>query len=560
MKKIIIIGGVAIGATAAARLRRRSEQDHIIMFEKDEYISFANCGLPYYIGETITDRNKLIVQQVEGMSKRYNLDIRNNSEVISINREAKTVTVFNKKENKEYTESYDKLIIGTGSKPIKPPFEGMSEANNIMTLRNIPDTDAIKAMVDKNDVENITVVGGGFIGVEVAENLVERGKNVTLVDLADQVLAPFDFEMAQILHAKLESKGIKLLLGQKMAGFANQGKIVKLESGIEIPTDLTVLAIGVSPESKLAVDAGLEVNERNAIKVNEYMQTSDENIFAGGDAIAVQHYLDSSKEVYIPLAWPANRQARLIADNVNGDNVKYPGTLGSSVLKVFELTAAATGASEKLLKMWNMKYEILHIHRGNHASYYPGASNIAMKLLFNPENGQIYGAQAIGPNGTEKRIDVIATAIKGKLTVEDLIDLELTYAPPFNSAKDPVNIAGYVASNLMDGSTKQVQWNELDEKLAAGAVLIDVRTSAENEFGNIPGNINVDLDTLRDQLDTLLQYKDKEVIVHCAVGFRGYLAEQILRQNGFTNVANLAGGYTTYSSSKYQLKGLDLKK
>jgi NADPH-dependent 2,4-dienoyl-CoA reductase/sulfur reductase-like enzyme/rhodanese-related sulfurtransferase len=560
MKKIIIIGGVAIGATAAARLRRKSEEDHIIMFEKDEYISFANCGLPYYIGETITDRNKLIVQQVEGMSKRYNLDIRNNSEVISINREAKTVTVLNRKESKEYTESYDKLIIGTGSKPIKPPFEGMSEASNIMTLRNIPDTDAIKAMVDKSDVKNITVVGGGFIGVEVAENLVERGKNVTLVDLADQVLAPFDFEMAQILHTKLENKGVKLLLGQKMAGFANQGKIVKLESGIEIPSDLTVLAIGVSPESKLAVDAGLEVNERNAIKVNEYMQTSDENIFAGGDAIAVQHYLDSSKEVYIPLAWPANRQARLIADNVNGDKVKYPGTLGSSVLKVFELTAAATGASEKLLKMWNMKYEILHIHRGNHAGYYPGAANIAMKLIFNPENGQIYGAQAIGPNGTEKRIDVIATAIKGKLTVEDLIDLELTYAPPFNSAKDPVNIAGYVASNLMDGSTKQVQWNELDEKLSAGAVLIDVRTSAENEFGNIPGNINIDLDTLRDKLDTISQYKDKEVILHCAVGFRGYLAEQILRQNGFKNVANLAGGYTTYSSAKYQLKGMNLKK
>jgi CoA-disulfide reductase len=543
-KKIIIIGGVAGGATAAARLRRISEDVKIILVERGKHISFANCGLPYYIGDTIKDRNKLLVQTVKGMSERFNLDIRNLSEAVSINPENKTVIIKNLQTGELYEESYDKLLLSPGARPIVPPIPGLNENQLLFTLRNIPDTDKIKNYVDSQNPKKAVVVGGGFIGIEMAENLVDRGVEVTIIEMANQIMAPIDFEMASILHAHLQDKGVKLILENGVQSFADQGKRVILSDGTEIETDMTILSIGVRPENELAKTAGLELGERGGIIVNEYLQTSNENIYAVGDAIEVVDYISGTKAM-IPLAGPANRQGRIAANNMLGKREKYLGTLGTSIAKVFDLTVAATGNNEKILKRLGVPYEVVHIHPSSHAGYYPGAAPIALKLIFDKESGKIFGAQAVGADGADKRMDVIATAIKGGLTVEDLTNLELSYAPPYSSAKDPVNMAGYVATNIIEGELEQIQWHEIDGIVADGGLLVDVREPMEREFGFIEGSINISLNDLRTRLAELP--KDQTIYVSCQVGLRGYLASRILKNNGF-KVRNVDGGWKTYSS------------
>ena len=541
---MIIVGGVAGGATAAAKLRRISEDVEIILIERGEYISFANCGLPYYIGETIKDRSKLLVQTVEGMSDRFNIDIRNLSEVTSINPENKSITIKNLRTNEEYNETYDKLLLSPGARPIVPPIPGLKENETLFTLRNIPDTDKIKNYVDHQKPKKAVVVGGGFIGIEMAENLVDRGIEVTIVEMSSQVMAPIDYEMASILHAHLKEKGVHLILENGVQSFADQGEKVILSDGTEIPTDMTILSIGVRPENELAKTAGLELGERGGIIVNEYLQTSNENIYAVGDAIEVVDYMNGNKAM-IPLAGPANRQGRIAANNMIGKKEKYQGTLGTSIAKVFDLTVASTGNNEKTLKRFGVPYEVLHIHPSSHAGYYPGASQISLKLIFDKNTGKIFGAQAIAGDGADKRIDVIATAIKGGLTVEDLTNLELSYAPPFSSAKDPVNMAGYVATNIMDGELEHIQWHEVDQIVADGGLLIDVREPVEREFGFIEGSINISLNDLRTRLEELP--RDQTIYVSCQVGLRGYLAARILKNNGY-QVKNVDGGWRTYSS------------
>ncbi|MCM3690173.1 CoA-disulfide reductase [Neobacillus niacini] len=543
-KKIIIVGGVAGGATAAARLRRISEDVEIVLVERGEHISFANCGLPYYIGETIKDRSKLLVQTVKGMSERFKLDIRNLSEVMSINPGKKSVMIKNLQSGEVYEEAYDKLLLSPGARPIVPPIPGLSENTNLFTLRNIPDTDKIKNHVDNNNPKRAVVVGGGFIGIEMAENLVDRGIQVTLIEMANQIMAPIDFEMASILHTHLKEKGVQLILENGVQSFAEHGKKVILSDGTEIQTDMTILSIGVRPENELAKTAGLELGERGGIVVNEFLQTSNEDIYAVGDAVEVIDYISGTKAM-IPLAGPANRQGRIAANNMMGKYEKYQGTLGTSIAKVFDLTVAATGNNEKTLKRLGVNYEVVHIHPSSHAGYYPGAAPIALKLIFDKETGKIFGAQAVGADGADKRMDVIATAIKGGLTVEDLTNLELSYAPPFSSAKDPVNMAGYVATNIMEGELDHIQWHQVDQIVSEGGILIDVREPMEREFGFIEGSINFPLNDLRTKLDEIP--KDKTVYVSCQVGLRGYLASRILKNNGY-QVKNVDGGWKTYSS------------
>lgn len=545
-KKVLIVGGVAGGASAAARLRRIDEECEIVMFEKGEFISFANCGLPYYIGGTINDRSKLIVQTVDAMEEKFNLDIRNFSEVIKINRDAKTVEVKNHKTGKTYEESYDILVLSPGANPIKPPIPGLTECDNLFTLRNIPDTDAVKAHVDNKQPKNAVVIGGGFIGLEMAENLVDRGVNVTLVEMANQVMAPIDYEMACMVHEHLSDRGVNLILEDGVNSFADGGKKVKLNSGKEIDTDLIILSIGVSPESKIAKDAGLKVNKRNAIMVDDRMKTLDPNIYALGDAVEVKDYINGDPTM-IPLAWPANRQGRIVADNIAGRDAKYNGTLGSSVAKVFDLTVAATGNNEKVLKAKNIPYEVVHLHPGSHAGYYPGAFPISLKLIFTPKEGKILGAQAVGLDGVEKRIDVIATAIKGSLTVFDLPDLELCYAPPYSSAKDPVNMAGYYASNVVEGMVETVQWNELDNLVAKNEFILDVRETFEISLGTIENSVNIPLGEIRNRIAEIP--KDKTIYAYCQVGLRGYVACRLLTQLGYKCI-NIDGGYKTYALTK----------
>ena len=542
-RKIVIIGGVAGGATAAAKLRRLSEKDEIIIFEKDEYISFANCGLPYYIGNVITDRSKLLVQTVEGMSKRFNLDIRNLSEVISIDRVKKEVHI-RKSSGVEYQESYDVLILSPGASPIVPPIPGLKESSNVFILRNIPHTDAIADFIKTKQPKKATVIGGGFIGVEMAENLIERGLEVTLVDMAEQVLAPVDYEMSQLVHEELTRHGVRLVLKDGVKAFHQQGHQVETQSGLMIDSDLIILAIGVSSEIRLAKDAGLEIGDLKGILVDEHLRTSDPSIYALGDAIEVKSRVNGH-QTKIPLAWPANRQGVVVANVIHGVEDFYPGSFGTAVAKVFDLTVASTGLNERQCKAQNIPHKVVHVNRNNHASYYPGATSMILKLVFSSVDGTIYGAQAIGQEGTEKRIDVIATAMAGNLKVKDLANLELSYAPPYSSAKDPVNILGYVATHVFNKSYETLQWNEVDHLIKQGYVLLDVRTPLEYDLGHIPGSINIELDELRQNLSHL-PHVDTPIIVSCQVGHRGYLAIRILQENGFTNVYNLDGGYRLY--------------
>ncbi|SDZ48735.1 CoA-disulfide reductase [Evansella caseinilytica] len=542
-KKVIIVGGVAGGATAAGRLRRLDEKSHIIMFERGEHVSFANCGLPYYIGGAISKREKLLVQTVEAMSKKYRLDIRNLSEVVKINRDAKTVLVKNIKTGEQYEESYDDLLLSPGAKPVVPPIAGIAEAEQLFTLRNIPDTDRIKAFITEKQPKSAVVIGGGFIGVEMAENLKELGLDVTLVEMANQVLAPLDYEMAAIIRQKLSHHGIKVILEDGVQELQENGRQIILKSGGKLAADMIVLSIGVKPENKLAEDSGLTIGERGGIVVNQYLQTSDPSIYAVGDAIEVTDCV-SGKPALIPLAGPANRQARIAADNISGRKKTYAGTLGTAVVKIFDYTAASTGNNEKTLRRYGMDYRTVHLHPGSHAGYYPGATPIHLKLLFTPDEGKILGAQAIGKSGVEKRIDVIATAMKGGLTVFDLTNLELSYAPPYSSAKDPVNMAGYVAANIIEDGIKTIQWHEVDEVIQSGGLMLDVREPHEQQGGMIENTRNIPLGQLRERLDELP--KSEPIYIHCQVGLRGYLAVRILLDNGFDAV-NVDGGWVTYS-------------
>ena len=551
-KKIVIIGGVAGGATAATRLRRLNEEDKIVLFEKGEYISFANCGLPYHVGGVIKERENLLLQTVDGMNQQYGLDVRNFSEVLEINPQSKSVTVLNHQTGERYVESYDKLIISTGAKAIVPSIDGLEEAQNVFRLRNIPDMDQIKAYIAENQIATATVVGGGFIGLEMMENLVELGIQVQLIEMAPQVMPTIDIEMAQLIHSQMNIHGVNLILNDGLKEFRQNGRELLLTSGKTLQTDMTILSIGVLPENTLAKVAGLELGYKGGIKVNQQLQTSQPDIYAIGDAIEVID-LVSGQPTHIPLAWPANRQGRLVADIINGSDAGYFGTQGTAVAKVFELTVASTGNSERLLKQAGIEYETIHIHPNSHAGYYPGASPIALKLLFGID-GKILGAQAIGTEGVEKRIDVIATAMRFGARADQLASIELSYAPPYSSAKDPVNMLGYTADNILSGKVATFQWSQVDELISNNAFLLDVREEFELATGTIESSHHIPLNQLRQRLGELP--KNQPIYVYCQVGHRGYNAARILSQAGF-DVKNLDGGYKTYKTAHYRIKPLD---
>lgn len=546
--KYLIVGGVAGGATVAARLRRNDEKAQIILFERGEYVSYANCGLPYYIGGTIKERNKLFVQTVKGFVSRFRIDIRTRQEVTRILPDTKQVEVKNLQSGEVYTESYDKLVLSPGAEPLRPKIEGI-DSPKIFTLRNVPDTDAIKGFLQQTKPKKAVVVGGGFIGLEMAENLHEAGVQVTVIEMADQVMAPLDFSMAAMVHQHLTSKGVTLLLGdgvKKFETLADQSLAVHLSSGKTVQTDLVILSIGVRPENQLAREAGLSLGERGGIQVNAYLQTSDPDIYALGDAAEIQHLI-THKPAMIPLAGPANKQGRIAADNiVYGNKEVYKGAMGTSIAKIFDLTVAAAGANAKLLKWEGIPYISSYTHGSSHAGYYPGAVPLSIKILFAPETGVLLGAQVVGFGGVDKRIEMLAQTIQHEGTIYDLMELEHAYAPPYAAAKDPVNMAGFVADNILKDRVRIITWRDID-KLEADVVKIDVRTKDEYSLGTIPGFINIPVDELREHLDELP--KDKPIVVTCAVGLRGYLAYRILVQNGFKNVRNLSGGYKTWSTA-----------
>lgn len=548
----LIIGGVAGGATVAARLRRMDEKANIILFERGKYVSYANCGLPYYIGDTINNREKLFVQTAKGFTDRFRIDIRTEQEVTAIRPDKKEVEIKNLSTGETYTETYDKLVLSPGAEPLRPGIEGIG-SKKIFTLRNVPDTDTIKNYVNTENPKRAIVVGGGFIGLEMAENLHDLGIQVDVVEMANQVMAPLDFSMAAIVHRQLTDKGVGLHLEDGVSRFEEKdgGVTVHLRSGKQIATDMVLLSIGVRPETKLAKDAGLAIGERGGIAVNDYMQTSDADIYALGDAVEVRH-LVTGQPALIPLAGPANKQGRIVADNiVFGNKEKYPGSIGTSIAKVFDLTVAAAGANAKLLQQNNIPYISSYTHGASHAGYYPGAVPLSIKILFAPENGKLLGAQIVGFNGVDKRIEMLAQVIQRGGTVHDLAELEHAYAPPYSSAKDPVNMAGFVAENILNKKSRIIQWRELAE-LPADTIRIDVRTHDEYKLGTIPGFINIPVDELREHLDELP--KEKPIVVTCAVGLRGYLAYRILVQNGFKHVRNLSGGYKTWSVATAPIK------
>ena len=544
-KRILIVGGVAGGASAAARLRRLDETAEIIMFERGDYISFANCGLPYYIGGEIKNRDDLLLQTPESFKKRFNIEVRVRNEVTGIDSEKKQIDVKNLSTGKTYTESYDKLILSPGAEPIRPPIPGI-DSDRIFTLRNVPDTDRINDFIDSHQPKRAVVIGGGYIGLEMAENLRQRGMLVAIVEMVDQVLPVMDKEMAGFIQPELQKHNVALWLDDAVANFrpSNSSLMVGLKSGMELSCEIVILAIGVKPEVKLARLAKLEIGETGAIKVNKKLQTSDPDIYAIGDAIEVRDFaLDNP--TLIPLAGPANKQGRMVADNICGGNRQYNGTQGTAILKVFDLTVAMTGASEKALAKTNIEYEKLHIHPANHVGYYPGAKQMHIKLLFTKPEGKILGAQIVGSHGVDRRVDIFAVAIRAGLTVFDLQELELAYAPPYGSGKDAVNMAGFAASNILDGTMDVVHWNQLD----GADYILDVRTTGEFNRGNVPSSVNIPVDELRNRLNELPQ--DTAINIYCTVGVRSYIACRILMQNGFV-ARNISGGYITYCS--YQNK------
>lgn len=546
-KKVVIVGGVAGGATALARLRRLDENIEIVLFERGEYVSFANCGLPYYIGGVIENRDSLLVQTPEGIMERFNVDVRVQSEVAKILKEDKKVIVKDLKKGTEYEETYDYLILSTGSTPLKPPIPGI-DAPNIFSLWNIPDTDTIKEYIDDKKPQSAIVVGGGFIGLEMAENLYELGLKVSVVEMLDQVMAPIDYEMAQIVHEHMKSIGVDLRLKDGVSKFEYENGVttITLQSGAEIKGDMVILSIGIRPNGELAKDAGLELNQRGGVIVDKTLKTSDDFIYAIGDVIEVEDYVNKVQTM-IPLAGPANKQGRIAANNILGANEEYKGTQGTSIAKIFDLTVANTGTNEKILnrlgKEYKKDYLVSVIHSNSNAGYYPGALPMTIKLIFDLD-GKVLGAQIVGYEGVDKRIDVIATALRFGGTIYDLMDLELAYAPPYSSAKDPVNMIGFTAENQLSGKVDVVLWKELED-LEENTVILDVMEEEERAMGHIENSINIPLGELRDRLGEL--DKNKSYVVYCAVGLRGYIGTRILTQNGF-NAKNLAGGYTTYKT------------
>ncbi|MBD3255599.1 MAG: pyridine nucleotide-disulfide oxidoreductase [Candidatus Lokiarchaeota archaeon] len=547
MEKVVIVGGVAGGATAAARLRRLLEDIEIIVLERGDFVSFANCGLPYYIGSVIKTKDQLELMTPEKFLERFNIDVRVKQEALSINPSNKEIKVKNLINENEYYLKYDYLILSPGASPIIPPFKGLEEVPTF-TLRTIPDSVKVREFVEKSKVKHATIVGGGYIGLEMAENLKKKGIRVKIVEMLDQVLAPLDKEMAQFVHQELILNGVCLQLGDAVDSFkcSDDCNYVIPKSGKTIETDMIIISIGVRPENKLAIEAGIELGPKGHIIVDKHMRTSDPSIYAVGDAVQVNNFITHNPTA-IPLAGPANKQGRIAADNIAGRDSEYKGVLGASVLKVFDQTISFVGLSEKQLKNSDRKYEKIYIHPNNHASYYPGAIPITMKLLFEKDTGIILGAQAIGGTGTEKRIDVISTVIKYGGSVYDLEELELTYAPPYSSAKDPVNMAGYVASNVLRDDHPIWHWNQVEEIKKNNSLLLDVRTPEEYKVGTIDGAVNINDLELRSHLDEIS--KDKNIFVFCEVGFRGYLATRLLLQKGY-NAKNLTGGYKLYKTAR----------
>ena len=545
-KRILIVGGVAGGASAAARARRLSEDAEIILFERGKHVSFANCGMPYHIGGTISDRSRLLVQTPASLKARFRIEVRVETEVISIDRKRRTVLVRDVASGKDSTESYDVLILSPGAEPVHTPIPG-ADLERVFTLRSMADMDAIKKTVDGLPPRSggALVVGGGYIGLEMAEALRQRSLDVTLVELSGQVFAPFDAEMAAPLHQHLLAKGVDLRLNLAVKSIAAEGPTlrVQLSDSNAISVGLVILAIGVRPEVKLAREAGLAIGPSGGILVDAHMRTDDANIYAVGDAVEVENFVGHSKAL-IPLAGPANRQGRIAADNIFGRPSTYQRTQGTAVCKVFDLTAGTTGLNEKTLKRLGKPYEKVYTHTADHATYYPGATQMSLKLLFSPLDGKIYGAQSVGTNGIDKRIDVLAVAIRAGMTVMDLQDLELSYAPPYGSAKDPVNYLGFVATNVINNDLRL--WHSDELPLQPDQVLLDVRTPTEVKAGTIPGSVNIPVDELRERLGELS--KDKELFVFCQVGLRGYVACRILTQKGF-KCRNLPGGYKTYQAA-----------
>ena len=542
--KIIIVGGVAGGMSAATRLRRLKEDAEIIIFEKGPFVSFANCGLPYYVSGEIAEREDLLVQTPESLKARFHLDVRPFHEVTAISPDQHTVTV--RHDGKEFTESYDRLILSPGAKPFVPPIDGLETAENTYTLRNVPDLDEIMLALEKEPKEAV-VIGAGFIGLEMAENLRKRGLNVTIVEKAPHVLPPLDEEMAAFVQAELLKNGIQVITSQSATRFEDKGKVIVLENGQKIASDVTILSVGVQPENALAQAAGIELGLRGGILVNERYETSQPDIYAVGDAIVVKQEI-TGEDALISLASPANRQGRQVADVIAGVARKNKGSIGTAIVRAFDMTAASTGLSERILRMNGLPYQVIHVSGKDHAGYYPGATDVTLKLLFEPTSGKIYGAQGVGKKGVDKRIDILATAIKGNLTIFDLPELEFTYAPPFGSAKDPVNMLGYAALNLVEGLSDNIQWYELEDELAAGKKFLDVRTVSELQQGRLKvDTVHIPLNELRERLGEL--DKSQDYIVSCHSGLRSYIAERILKQAGFS-VQNPDGAFALYKMVK----------
>lgn len=549
--KTVIIGGVAGGASAAARLRRLDESAEIIILERGEYVSFANCGLPYYIGGVITDKNNLTLQTPESFRARFQIDVRVNSEAVKIDPESKTVAVKNLKTGETYQESYDTLILSPGAEPIRPNIDGI-DSDFVFTLRNIPDTLKIKAYIEQTNPKSAVVIGGGYIGVEMAENLKEAGLHVSIVELADHLIAPLDFDMAADVHRYIQSKGMELYLNNGVK--AIDGRTVVLQNG-ELHTDMVILSVGVRPETAIAKACGIGTNSRGSILVDRNMKTNIPAIYAVGDAVEVQDFV-SGKPAFIPLAGPANKQGRIAADNIVGIPSEYTGTQGSAVLKLFDMTVATTGLNEKSAKAAGIEYDKTYIYSGSHASYYPDANNMSIKALWDKKTRKLLGAQIVGLDGVDKRMDVLATAIRFGAKITDLTALELCYAPPFGSAKDPVNMLGFVGENVVTGKVKQFFWHDVETLPRDGSVtLLDVRTAAEVSFGKIDGFSNIPLDSLRARIGEIP--KNKPVYVHCHSGLRSYIACRILAGYGY-DCYNLAGGWRLYESVKVPVSETDV--
>ena len=557
MSKYVIVGGVAGGATTAARLRRLDEKAEIIIFERGQNISYANCGLPYYIGGVIKDRDKLLVQTPESFKNFLNVDVRVQNEVLKINRKEKSVEVKNLKTGEVFTETYDKLVVSPGAEPVKPPIPGIND-DKIFTLRNVKDTDIIKEYIDKISPKHAVVVGAGFIGLEMAENFHHKGIPVTIVEMAEQVMTPLDYEMAAEVHQHLKTKNVEFYLNDGVAAFEreNDNLNVRLKSGKTVPADIVILSIGVRPENKLIKEAGLKIGEKGGICVNKYLQTDDDNIYAVGDAIEFENPITKRHENTF-LAGPANKQGRIAADNIVNNNVRaYKGSISTAIAKVFDITVASCGVSEKTLKKENIPYISSITHGSSHAGYYPDALPLTLKIVFSPEDGKLFGAQIVGYEGVDKRTDLIATVLKNGGDIYDLQEIEHAYAPPYSSAKDPVNIAGFTAENILKKRVNIIRWDELLNTHTPNVFLLDVRTAEEFALGTIDNSTNISVYEIRERLNEIP--KDKKIILFCGVGLRGYFAARILMQNGFDNVVNLSGGYKTFEHATQKQSNEDI--